>query len=88
MPNILIKVPQGSFSREQRVLLCEEVTKVASEVEQVGDDPRQQSLCWVLIDEVGLWLLDMWFSGYQRSRHPLYRAGQGPRGCAECGHAK
>lgn len=57
MPNILIKVPQGSFSREQRVLLCEEVTKVASDVEQVGDDPRQQSLCWVLIDEVasGYW---------------------------------
>lgn len=57
MPNILIKVPQGSFTCEQRALLCEEITKVAIAVEQIGDDPRQRGLCWTLIDEVasGSW---------------------------------
>lgn len=52
MPNILIKVPQGAFTSEQRALLCEEVTQVAIAVEQIGNDPRQRSLCWTLIDEV------------------------------------
>ena len=57
MPNILIKVPQGSFTREQRALLCEEMTKVALSVEQIGNDPRQRSLCWTLVEEVpsGAW---------------------------------
>ena len=57
MPNILIKVPQGSFTCEQRALLSEAITKVAAEVEQIGSDPRQRSLCWTLIEEVasGSW---------------------------------
>lgn len=57
MPNILIKVPQGSFTSGQRALLCEEITNVAVAVEQIGNDPRQRSLCWTLIDEVasGSW---------------------------------
>ncbi|MFO2463478.1 tautomerase family protein [Pseudomonas sp. 15FMM2] len=57
MPNILIKVPQGSFTCEQRALLCDEITKVAVAVEQIGNDPRQRSLCWTLIEEVasGSW---------------------------------
>lgn len=57
MPNILVKVPQGSFSGEQRTLLCEAITKVAIDVEQIGNDPRQHGLCWTLIEEVasGSW---------------------------------
>lgn len=57
MPNILIKVPQGSLTGEQRALLCEEITKVAIAVEQIGNDPRQRSLCWTLVEEVasGSW---------------------------------
>ena len=57
MPNNLIKVPQGSFTYEQQALLSEAITKEAVEVEQMGSDPRQRSLCWTLIEEVpsGSW---------------------------------
>ncbi|MFS2125837.1 tautomerase family protein [Pseudomonas sp. Pseusp97] len=52
MPNILIKVPTGAFSEPQRELLLKQVSEAAIAHERIGDDPRQRSLCWVLIEEV------------------------------------
>ncbi len=57
MPNILIKIPQGAFDARQRAKVLQEVTQVALTVEQIGDDPRQRALCWVLLEELapGFW---------------------------------
>ncbi|NBF05948.1 tautomerase [Pseudomonas sp. Fl5BN2] len=57
MPNILIKVPQGIFDARQREQVMHEVTQVALAVEQIGADPRQRALCWVLLEELapGYW---------------------------------
>jgi len=52
MPNILIKIPQGAFNAQQRERILHEVTQVALEVEQIGEDPRQRALCWVLLEEL------------------------------------
>lgn len=57
MPNILIKIPQGAFDAQQRERILQEVTQVALDVEQIGEDPRQRALCWVLLEELapGAW---------------------------------
>ncbi|WP_178116221.1 tautomerase family protein [Pseudomonas sp. LD120] len=57
MPNILIKIPQGAFNAQQRERMLHEVTQVALDVEQIGQDPRQRALCWVLLEELapGTW---------------------------------
>ncbi|MFV3307903.1 tautomerase family protein [Pseudomonas sp. NY15181] len=52
MPNILIKVPTGAFSEQQRERLLKRVSETAIAHEYMGNDPRQRSLCWVLIEEV------------------------------------
>lgn len=52
MPNILIKVPTGAFSEPQREHLLMRVSEAAIAHERIGNDPRQRSLCWVLIEEV------------------------------------
>ncbi|MBD9629100.1 tautomerase family protein [Pseudomonas sp. PDM19] len=52
MPNILIKVPTGAFSDQQRARLLTRVSETAVAHERIGNDPRQRSLCWVLIEEV------------------------------------
>ncbi|MEE9098992.1 tautomerase family protein [Pseudomonas nitroreducens] len=52
MPNILIKVPTGAFSEPQRERLLKRVSDAAIAHERIGSDPRQRSLCWVLIEEV------------------------------------
>lgn len=52
MPNILIKVPTGAFNEQQRERLLKSVNEAAIAIEQIGRDPRQRSLCWVLIEEV------------------------------------
>ncbi|MBC2656680.1 tautomerase family protein [Pseudomonas sp. MSSRFD41] len=52
MPNILIKVPTGAFSDQQRKRLLTCVSEAAIAHEHMGSDPRQRSLCWVLIEEV------------------------------------
>jgi phenylpyruvate tautomerase PptA (4-oxalocrotonate tautomerase family) len=52
MPNILIKVPTGAFSDQQRERLLTRVSEAAIAHEHMGNDPLQRSLCWVLIEEV------------------------------------
>ncbi len=52
MPNILIKVPTGAFPEPQRERLLAAVSEAAIACERIGPDPRQRSLCWVLVEEV------------------------------------
>jgi phenylpyruvate tautomerase PptA (4-oxalocrotonate tautomerase family) len=52
MPNIIIKVPQGSFDPSARAKLGKAVHEAAKTVEGWGDDPRQEALTWVLIEEI------------------------------------
>ena len=52
MPNIIVKVPEGAFDAEGRNSLAKAITQAAKQVEQIGDDPRQEFLTWVAIEEV------------------------------------
>lgn len=57
MPNILVKIPKGAFPSEHRAVLVQKLNDAAAAAEQIPDDPRKRSMCWVLIDEVepGAW---------------------------------
>ncbi len=57
MPNVVVKVPQGALSAEQRQILSRQITQAVATAEQIPDDPRQRMLCWVLIEEIlpGCW---------------------------------
>lgn len=57
MPNVIVKVPQGTLSLEQRHALCQQITHAVATAEQIPDVPHQRMLCWVLIEEVptGSW---------------------------------
>lgn len=57
MPTILIHLPQGSLNAEAKAQLVARITDAATEVEQIPDDPRCRSLCWVLIEDIaqGSW---------------------------------
>lgn len=52
MPNIIVKIPHGSFPGTARDQLARAITSVAVDVEQVGDDPLQQAVTWVAIEEL------------------------------------
>lgn len=52
MPNIIVKVPEGVFDTEACQALARGMTSAAKTVECIGDDPRQEFLTWVAIDEV------------------------------------
>ncbi len=52
MPNLLIRIPHGAFPGAARDVLFRTVTNVASDVEQVGNDPRNQAAIWVAIEEL------------------------------------
>lgn len=52
MPNITVKLPEGVFDANARTAIATGLTDVAKRVEQIGDDPRQEFLTWVVIDEV------------------------------------
>ncbi|WP_386172271.1 4-oxalocrotonate tautomerase family protein [Sulfitobacter sp. R86518] len=51
MPNIIVKSPAGSLTPEIKSVLAQKLTKVASDAEQIGNDPRQQFLTWVVFEE-------------------------------------
>ena len=57
MPNILVKIPKGTFPTEHRAVLVQKLNDAAAIAEQIPDDPRKRSMCWVIIDEVepGAW---------------------------------
>lgn len=57
MPNILVKIPKGAFPTEHRAVLVQKLNDAAAIAEQIPDDPRKRSMCWVIIDEVepGAW---------------------------------
>jgi phenylpyruvate tautomerase PptA (4-oxalocrotonate tautomerase family) len=52
MPNIIVRVPEGAFEAAAKQKLAADITAVAKDVEQIGDDPRQQFLTWLVIDEI------------------------------------
>ena len=47
MPNIILKVPEGAFDAAGCDRLGKAVTAIAKNVEQIGDDPRQEFTTWV-----------------------------------------
>lgn len=57
MPNILIRIPQGSLASEAKAELASRITRAAAEAEQIPDEPGPRSLCWVLVEEIaqGSW---------------------------------
>ena len=57
MPNIFVKIPQGSFAGASRAALAAEISDAAASAEQIPADPAKRFLCWVLIEEVetGSW---------------------------------
>jgi phenylpyruvate tautomerase PptA (4-oxalocrotonate tautomerase family) len=57
MPNIIIRIPKGSFLGEARNLLTQKINAAAASVEQIPDEPHKRMLCWVLIEEIdsGAW---------------------------------
>ena len=52
MPNIIVKVPVGAFDAARREQLGKGVHAAAKAVEGWGDDPRQEALTWVLVEEI------------------------------------
>lgn len=52
MPFIIIKVPEGVFEGAARHKLVAGVTAAAKDAEQIGDDPRQEFLTFVQIEEI------------------------------------
>lgn len=57
MPNILVHIPEGSFSGEARNALALRMNAAAAQAEQIPADPRKRMLCWILINEIapGAW---------------------------------
>jgi phenylpyruvate tautomerase PptA (4-oxalocrotonate tautomerase family) len=51
MPVIIVKVPAGGFDAAGCDRLGKGITAVAKQVEQIGDDPRQERTTWVMIEE-------------------------------------
>jgi len=68
MPNIIIKIPEGVFDAAARETLAAAVHGAAKAVERWGDEPRQESLTWIVLEEVKAGYL---FAG---GRDPLSRA--------------
>ncbi|PRC95248.1 tautomerase family protein [Solimicrobium silvestre] len=57
MPNILVKIPKGSFPPEHRTALVRRLNDAAASSEQIPDEPKKRFMCWIIIDEVepGSW---------------------------------
>jgi len=52
MPNIIIRIPEGVFDQAARETLATGVHAAAKAVERWGDDPRQEFLTWIVLEEV------------------------------------
>lgn len=68
MPNIIVKIPEVVFDGAAREALAASIHGAAKAVERWGDDPRQEFLTWIVIEEVKAGFL---FAG---GRDPLSRA--------------
>jgi phenylpyruvate tautomerase PptA (4-oxalocrotonate tautomerase family) len=57
LPNILVKLPKDSFPNQHRETLVRLLNDAAASAEQIPDDPKKRTLCWVVVDEVapGFW---------------------------------
>lgn len=57
MPNIIVKIPAGSFDAAARARLVEGINAAAAQAEQIPDNPKQRMLCWVIVEEIaaGCW---------------------------------
>ena len=57
VPNILVKVPKGSFPDDARMNLLSRITDAAAAAEQIPSDPKKRFTSWVVIDEIetGMW---------------------------------
>ncbi|GAC1420394.1 MAG: hypothetical protein NVSMB6_22150 [Burkholderiaceae bacterium] len=57
MPNILVKIPKGSFPGEHRAALGQKLNEAAAGAEQIPNKPKNRLICWVIVDEVesGSW---------------------------------
>lgn len=51
MPNILLKIPAGSFGGDARAQLLQYVTEAAATAEQIPDHPKNRFTTWVVIEE-------------------------------------
>ncbi|MDN8613099.1 tautomerase [Variovorax ginsengisoli] len=58
MPTILVDIPKDAFPGSARAALVRGFNAAAGAAEQIPADPRQRSLCWVLVNEVatGGWI--------------------------------
>jgi phenylpyruvate tautomerase PptA (4-oxalocrotonate tautomerase family) len=52
VPNIIVKVPEGVFDHAARSTLARAIHASAKAIEGWGDEPRQEALTWVLIEEI------------------------------------
>lgn len=52
MPNVLLKIPKGSFPGEARSTLVRRINAAAALAERIADDPKKRFLCWVVVEEV------------------------------------
>jgi phenylpyruvate tautomerase PptA (4-oxalocrotonate tautomerase family) len=52
MPNIIVKVPEGVFDDKARQALGAGIHTAAKAAEQFGDEPMQEFLTWMVIEEV------------------------------------
>jgi phenylpyruvate tautomerase PptA (4-oxalocrotonate tautomerase family) len=52
MPNILVKIPHGSYPGTARQALARAITTVANDVEQVGDTLQHRAVTLVAIEEL------------------------------------
>jgi phenylpyruvate tautomerase PptA (4-oxalocrotonate tautomerase family) len=57
MPNIVIKIPSGTFPADRRAVLVSKINEAAATAEKIPDNPKNRFLCWVLVEEVdpGAW---------------------------------
>ena len=52
MPNIVLKIPKGSFHEDCRAALVAKLNDAAAAIEEMPDDPAKRFLCWVQIEEI------------------------------------
>jgi len=52
MPNITVRLPQGVFDGAARAKIAQGLNEVAKTVEQIGNDPANERLTWVVFDEI------------------------------------